>query len=39
MFKVNKKKAPEWHQNVTPCSSVSIVNFEHLNADWEVNMV
>ena len=29
MFKVNNKDT-----RTTPCSSVSIVNFEHINADW-----
>ena len=29
MFKVNNK------DTFTPCSSVSIVNFEHLIADWD----
>ena len=24
--------------NFTPCSSVSIVNFEHVNAEWEAKL-
>ena len=27
-------KTPERRQWLTPCSSVSIVNFEQVNADW-----
>ena len=43
MFKVNNKETPDWRQwcrsdvsivNVA-CSSVSIVNFEWVNAGWE----
>ena len=29
-------KIPEWPQYSTPCSSVSIVNFEHVIAGWEM---
>ena len=32
MFKVNNK---ELWTYFTPCSGVSIVNFEQVNADWE----
>ena len=46
MFKVNNKdtRTTPWRrsgvfivnfQHFTPCSSVSIVNFEHVIADWE----
>ena len=49
MFKVNNKETRTTPMALfwclycylwtyfTPCSSVSIVNFEHVNADWEVN--
>ena len=30
MLKVNNKDT----NSATPCSSVSIVNFKHVNADW-----
>ena len=35
MFKVNNKdtRSLSLTLNITPCSSVSIVNFEHVNAD------
>ena len=33
MFKVNNKDTRLWTY-FTPCSSVSIVNFTHVNADW-----
>ena len=32
MFKVNNKDTRRTY--FTPCSAVSIVNFEHVNADW-----
>ena len=35
MFKVNNKDN-RTRPYFTPCSSVSIVNFEHVNADWEI---
>ena len=40
MFKVNKKDTitthkPELETYFTPCSNVSIVNFGHVNADWD----
>ena len=35
MFKVNNKDTPELRQPYfTSCSSVSIVNFEHVITDW-----
>ena len=38
MFKVNNKTMSMallvTFTNFTPCSSVSIVNFEHVNAEW-----
>ena len=37
MFKVNNKDTPMTPMAFTPCSSVSIVNFEHVIASWEVN--
>ena len=36
MFKVNNK-APEQRQSFTLCSSVSIVNLEHVIAGWIMN--
>ena len=33
MFKINNKDN-RTRSYFTPCSSVSIVNFEHVNADW-----
>ena len=33
MFKVNNKDA---RTTFTPCSSVSVINFEHVNADWVI---
>ena len=38
MFKENKDNKPErrhWQSQFIPCFSVSIVNFEQVNADWE----
>ena len=32
MFKVNNKDT----KTTPPCSSVSIVNFEQVNADWDI---
>ena len=29
-------KTPELWTYLTPCSGVSIVNFEHVNADWDI---
>ena len=38
MFKVNNKTMPMallvTFINFTPCANVSIVNFEHINAEW-----
>ena len=34
MFKVNNK---DTKTTPTPCSSVSIVNFEHVNASWVIS--
>ena len=35
MFKVNNKDT----RTTTPCSSVSIVNFEHVIAGWVIDMI
>ena len=32
MFKVNNKDTRKYF---TPCSSVTIVKFEHVNVDWD----
>ena len=35
MFKVNNKDTRKTPKYFKPCSNVSIVNFEKVNADWE----
>ena len=37
MFKINNKDN-RTRPYFTPCSSVSIVNFEHVNADWVITV-
>ena len=37
MCETCSKSTPErrqWHTYFTPCSSISIVNFEQVNSDW-----
>ena len=36
MFKVKNKDTRKTSSYFTPCSSVSIVNFEQVNAGWDV---
>ena len=36
---MNKFKKLEGKTYFTPCSSVSIVNFEQLNADWDETLI
>ena len=46
MFKINNKVTGDWRRSgnfklwtyFTPCSSVSIVNFEHVIAGWDVTI-
>ena len=35
MFKVNNKDTRQSSTPMAPCSSISIVNFEQLNAGWD----
>ena len=39
MFKVNNKdtRTTTMALNISPCSGVSIGNFEHVNADWVID--
>ena len=34
MFKVNNKETRATSMTSKPCSSVSVINFEKVNADW-----
>ena len=38
MFKVNNKDTRITPMAMIPCSNVSIVNFEHVNASWVINV-
>ena len=38
MFKANNIKTTkrrQWRRHFTPCSNVSVVNFEQVNASWD----